>query len=137
LPQTFVRSGRYWYTQLEPNETAIDTIVVIGLIVNALRRSFGLGVGNVVENRQPISFRSYLLTLQSGSRVYPPHQHVLRIDGIKSDIPFVTSISRSLPILVLLFGSHGIPLLGFRVVSPAVVEECTRVLDQLLMSMID
>jgi hypothetical protein len=76
LPQTLVCSGRYSYTQLEPNGTAIDTIVVI---VNASRRSIGLQAGNVVRKRQPMALRSHILTMQSGSRVYPPHQHVLRI----------------------------------------------------------
>jgi hypothetical protein len=49
-------------------------------------------------------------------------------------LPFVTSISRRLPILMLLLGSHSIPLLRLCIVSPAVVEKCTRVLDQLEMS---
>jgi hypothetical protein len=81
--------------------------------------------------RQRISAisRSHILTLQSGSRVCPPHQHILQIDRTVADLPFVTSISRSLPILMLLLGSHRIPLLRFRVISPAVVEKCTRVLD--------
>jgi hypothetical protein len=131
LPQTLVCSGRYWHTQLEPNGTAIDTIVVIGLVVNALRRSLKLGAGNIVKNSQAIALRSHLLTLQIESRVYPPHQHVFRIDGIESDLPFVARISSRLPILMLLLGSHGIPLLRFCIVSPAIVEKCTRVLNQL------
>jgi hypothetical protein len=73
----------------------------------------------------------HLLTSQSESRVYPPHQHALQNDRAGSDLPFITSISRSLPILMLLLGSHSIPLLRFCVVSPAVVEKCARVLDQL------
>jgi hypothetical protein len=50
LSQTLVRSGRYWYTQLESNGSAIGTIVVIGLIVNALRRSLKLGACNIFKN---------------------------------------------------------------------------------------
>lgn len=46
-------------------------------------------------------------------------------------MPLVTSVSRSLPILMLLLRSHRIPLLRLRVVSPSVVEERAWVLDQL------
>ena len=56
------------------------------------------------------------------------HSHRKAVENI---IPLVTSISRSLSILMLLLGSHRIPLLRLCVVSPSVVEESARVLYQL------
>jgi len=52
-------------------------------------------------------------------------------DPLRNTVPLVTSISRSLPILMLLLGSHSVPFLRLRAVSPSVVEECARVLYQL------
>ena len=52
-------------------------------------------------------------------------------DSAGGILPLVTSVSRGLPILMLLLGGHSVPLLRFGAVSPFVVEECTRVLYQL------
>lgn len=46
----------------------------------------------------------------------------------RRDSPLVASVSRGLPILMLLLGSHSVPLFGLGAVSPSVVEECARVL---------
>lgn len=52
-------------------------------------------------------------------------------DAAGGILPLITSVSRGLPMLILLLGSHSVPLLRFGAVSPFVVEECARVLYQL------